>query len=155
MNLQVTGKILVLSVMISCNVSCNMVDLVKTCQDFRKTFLDVCELVGKDQCTEKMGFLKEHLKSGGTILYYDIIIHAIDDCITLLSKNSDTMTDAMIIELRSFKNQINSDEIYDLNLGCVIKRETLRSGKTKIKRLTYNARRCYKATFENISTANT
>jgi hypothetical protein len=93
-----------------------------------------------------MKFLKENLTlmPVGSIIFYEVIIKAIDDCITLLSTQADPHTQELINDLKAFRNQIDSTEMYDLNTGVVVKKEILRSSKSRTKQIPYNAIRCYK-----------
>ena len=136
-----------------CATQISAMELVKTCQEFKNTFLQACQIMDKDACTEKIKFVQQHLNFGGSILYFEMITGAIDDCIDALSKISQTavtkekINDSIVI-LKTFKEQITSDESYDLNTGVVYKRETLRSGKTRLTKLPYNANHCYKVYVE-------
>ncbi len=125
-------------------------ELVKTCQEFKTTFLQACQIIGDEALTEKMKFLQTHLNYGGSIIYSEIITIAIDDCTNILTiRAHDTKIKNIINDLNDFKAQINSDESYDLNTGTVYKRETLRSGKTRVEKIPYNANHCYRVYIEH------
>ena len=144
MNIRTPLKTLAYGFIFGFALQANAAELVKTCQEFKKVYLEACQIVGDSAVTEKMKFLQDHLNFGGSIIFYEIITVAIDECIAALKTKSDNIkTNSSINALVTFKNQINSDEMYDLNAGVVLKRETLRSGKTRLKKLPYNANRCY------------
>jgi hypothetical protein len=119
-------------------------DLVKICQIFKITFLETCQLIDQSTYTNEIKFLKENLTTDGSVIFYGVICKAIDDCITLLSNQDNPETEELCKKLTLFKNQINSDFMYDLNTGSIIKREITKSGSVRVLHLPYNATRCYK-----------
>lgn len=139
--------VMVLAILASTKLQAD--DLAKTCQDFKTTFLEACKLIDDESFSEEMKFLRNHLNYGGTIVFFDILVAAIDDCIEALAKISNNSQKSLINSLKTFKAQINSDESYDINTGTAYKRETLRSGKTRVTKAPYNANRCYKIHIEN------
>ena len=46
-----------------------------------------------------MKFLKDHLNFGGSVIFFEIITNAIDDCIHALTTNPDTAKTKDIIEV--------------------------------------------------------
>jgi hypothetical protein len=119
-------------------------ELVKTCESFRDFYLDACEKVGYEKLNHEMNLLRNVLTGGGSVIYYQIISIAIDDCIRLLTPLNDDQARKLINTLYSFKEQINDTEMYDLATGTVTKQENLKSGTTRTIRAAYNASRCYR-----------
>ena len=119
-------------------------DLVKTCQNFKKAFLTACQMIAETQYTSEIKFLKENLTSGGSVIFYGVISKAIDAIVALLSFDNDPQIKELINTLEIFKTQINSDFMYDLNTGTVVKKEITRAGTTRTIHIPYNDTRCYK-----------
>jgi hypothetical protein len=119
-------------------------DLVKVCQNFKRTFLQACQIIDENNYTNEIKFLKENLTTGGSVIFYGIIYKAIDDCITLLPTQNDPEIQEICKNLIIFKDQIDSEFMYDLNTGVVVKKELTRSGSTRVLHLPYNDTRCYK-----------
>lgn len=140
------SKLYVLCISLICvsSLHSDPTDLVKTCEDFKKAFVEACDIIGSDSLTDEMKFIYGNIMTGGSIVFYGAIIPAIDDCVKFLSQNTDEHTKTIITMLNSFKSQINSDEMYDLNTGNIYKRETVRSGKIRISQYDYDATKCYR-----------
>ena len=146
MNFQKKFLAVVLCLVSGSVLQVNATELVKTCQEFKKTFLEACQILGNEQCSEKMKFVQEHLNLGGSVIFFEIITSAIEDCIIALTEHltySNARVKNITSALKAFETQINSDEMYDLSTGSVFKREILRSGKTKVINVPYNATHCY------------
>lgn len=137
-------KILILCSLCVSSLHADPADLVKTCQKFKETFLEASQIIDENKYTKEITFLKENLTTGGSVVFYGIICKAIDDCITLLSSQNDPETQEICKILIIFKNQIDSEFMYDLNTGVVVKKEPTRSGSSRILQLPYNDTRCYK-----------
>jgi hypothetical protein len=119
-------------------------DLVKACQNFKKTFLEACQLIDEDKRTHKMDFLKENLATGSSVIFYEIICDAIDDTVKLLSTQPGAKNKDLIDILKAFKNEIDSELMYDLNTGTVVKQEITRAGTTRFLHFPYDETHCYK-----------
>ena len=121
-------------------------DLVKTCELFKQSFLQACQLIEKDKYTQNIKFIVEGIDLGSSITFFEALSGAIDDCIKLLQANTDPHVQGLINTLRLFKAQMCSEEMYDINTGTIVKKEPLRSGRSTLTRLPYNASRCYRVT---------
>jgi hypothetical protein len=94
-----------------------------------------------------MKFLKENLTTGGSVVFYGAIVKAINDCIAQLESQTHLKTEGLINTLKTFIRQIESDFMYDLNTGVVVKKEVTRDGNTRILQFPYNETRCYRVAF--------
>jgi hypothetical protein len=91
-----------------------------------------------------MTYLYTGLSYGSSLLYYNVIETGIDDCITALGKDAKPENQEMIQILQEFKDQINSDEVYNPQTATTYRRIPLRSGKAKFVEVPYEEHRCYK-----------
>jgi hypothetical protein len=139
--------------LITCSLYCSFLnsidaELVKTSPAFKKVYIQACEQLSNNQVTERMNFILKILTQGGTIVYYELVSKAIDDCLKALDKLSinKTQSDAknLVKRLRIIKDEIDSDQTYDMKTGKVYTIETLRSGKSRIVETYYDPARCYK-----------
>lgn len=119
-------------------------DLVKICPEFRTTYVQAYKTIESKQCTDKMTYLYTGLNYGSSMLYCKAIETGIDDCIEALNKDTNTTKQELIKSLQEFKDQINSDEVYNPQTYTTYKRIPLRSGKAKFVTVPYDAQKCYK-----------
>ncbi len=128
-------------------------DLVKICPKFRTTYIQAYKAIDPTKYTNEMTYLYTGLNYGSSILYYKAIEAGIDDCIKALGKDMTSEKQEMIQSLQEFKNQINSDEVYNTQTSTTYKRIPLRSGKTKLVKVPYDEKKCYKISVDTHTTA--
>lgn len=101
-----------------------------------------------------MTYLYTGLNYGSSLLYYNAIEIGIDDCIKALGKDGTSEKQEIIRTLQEFKNQINSDEVYNPQTCTTYKRIPLRSGKAKFVEVPYDAQKCYKMSVDTQKTTS-
>ena len=129
-------------------------DLVKICPEFRTAYIQAYKAIDPTKHTNEMTYLYTGLNYGSSIIYSIIIETGINDCIKLLSNDTASAKQEMVQSLREFKNQIKSDEVYNPQTSTTYKRIPLRSGKTKLVKVPYDAKKCYKISVETQETTS-
>ena len=135
-------------------ITAHSIELAKVCPEFKKTFLQAVKLIEKNQITDSVNFIQEHLKLGGTVIYLRTLLQAIDDCINILNKNLNNQFNGDLVNsLVNFKNQLYDQHFFDLSNQTVIHVKKTRLGN-KIIIKHYEPNRCYRAIIQNYDTIN-